>query len=129
MASRVSHTTIGCTDAFALSEWWKQLLGYEDLPGDPNRAGDLECMIVDPDTGHELLFLEVEQLPDPNGRIHLDLAPTDRRRDEEIERALALGAVEVADHCNPDGTGWMVLADPAGTLFCILRSDEERLEQ
>ncbi len=83
-------------------------------------------MIVDLDTGHRILFTEVDELQDPEGRIHLDLAPVDRRRDQEIERVLGLGASEVADRRNPDGTGWMVLADPAGNLFCIVRSDEER---
>jgi catechol 2,3-dioxygenase-like lactoylglutathione lyase family enzyme len=126
MASRVSHTTINCTNAFETSEWWKRLLGYTDIAEDPNQAGDEECMIVDSHTGHRLLFIEVEELQDPVGRIHLDLTPTDRRRDDEIERALALGATEIADRRNVDGTGWMVLADPWGNLFCILRSDEER---
>lgn len=126
MASRVSHTSINCIDAFELSQWWKQLLGYTDISGDPNEPGDEECMIVDPESGHRLLFIEVEDLQPGQGRIHLDLAPTDRRRDEEIERAIGLGAVEVADRRNADGTGWMVLADPTGNLFCIVRSDEER---
>ncbi len=42
---------------------------------------------------------------------------------------LGLGATEIADRRNPDGTGWMVLADPAGNLFCIVRSEEERRQQ
>lgn len=126
MASRVSHTSINCSNAFELSEWWKQLLGYTDVPGDPNEAGDEECMIVDPATGHQLLFIEVDELQTASGRIHLDLAPTDRRRDDEIRRAVSLGASEIADRRNPDGTGWMVLADPAGNHFCVVRSDEER---
>ena len=126
MASRVSHTSINCTDAFEVSEWWKQLLGYTDLAHDPNQAGDQECVIVDPHHSHQLLFIEVDELQDPVGRIHLDLAPTDRRRDDEIERAIALGATEIADRRNAVGTGWMVLADPWGNLFCIVRSDEER---
>lgn len=126
MASRVSHTSINCTDAYGLSEWWKQLLGYVDIAGDPNEAGHEECMIVDPDSGHRLLFIEVDDLQAPEGRVHLDLTPTDRRRDEEIQRAIGLGATEVADRRNQDGTGWMVLADPAGNLFCIVRSHQER---
>jgi predicted enzyme related to lactoylglutathione lyase len=44
---------------------------------------------------------------------------------EEIERVLALGAVQIADRRNGDGSGWMVLADPEGNRFCIVRSDEE----
>lgn len=125
MVSRVSHTTFNCTDAFQLARWWNRVLGYTDLPDDPNEPGDEECMIVDPTTGHRLLFIEVETLQEP-GRVHLDPAPTDRGRDEEIARVLDLGAREVADHRRPDGTGWMIMADPEGNLFCILRSGEER---
>ena len=57
-----------------------------------------------------------------------DLVPTDRRRDDEIDRVIALGGTEIADRRNRDGTGWMVLSDPEGNHFCILRSDEERAE-
>lgn len=126
MASAVSHTTFNTHDAFALSEWWKQALDYVDVVGDPNEPGDEECMILDPTTGHRLLFIEVDDLQSPRGRVHLDLKPTDRHRDEEITRLLGLGATEVADHRNADGTGWMVLADLDGNQFCVVRSDEER---
>lgn len=126
MAARVSHTTINCRNAFELSQWWKVALGYVDVADDPNEVGDEMCMIIDPNGNHGLLFIEVEELQQPVGRIHFDLVPTDRRRDEEVERVLALGATEVADIRHSDGTDWMVLADPAGNQFCILRSDEER---
>ena len=128
MTSRVSHTTFDCRNAFELSEWWKQVLDYIDIPDDPNEVGHEECMILDPTSGHRLLFIEVDELRSSEGRIHLDLVASDRRRNEEIERVIALGATEVADRRNPDGTGWMVLADPAGNHFCVLRSDEERLQ-
>lgn len=128
MTSRVSDTTIDCLNAFDLSEWWKSVLGYTNVPDDPNRVGDDHCVILDPESGHRLLFIEVDELSNADGRIHLDLAPSDRRRDDEIQRVMALGATEVADRRNPDGTGWMVLADPDGNRFCILRSDEERHE-
>ena len=62
----------------------------------------------------------------PGKRIHLDLEPTDRTRDEEVDRVLALGATQVADMRNADGSGWVVLADPEGNLFCVLRSAAER---
>lgn len=125
MTSRVSHITIECLNAFDLSEWWKPVLGYTNVPDDPNEVGGDDCMILDPESGHRLLFIEVDELSTANGRIHLDLAPRDRRRDDEIQRVTALGATEVADRRNPDGTGWMVLADPEGNHFCVLRSDEE----
>lgn len=102
------------------------MIGYTDLADDPNEPGHEECMIVDPITGHRVLFLDVPEAKEIKNRIHFDLAPTDRRRDAEIERVLRLGAIQIADRRNPDGSGWMVLADPEGNEFCILRSDEER---
>jgi Glyoxalase-like domain len=68
-------------------------------------------------------------VPEPKtvkNRVHLDLMPTDRTRDEEVERLLGIGATLVADHRRPDGTGWVVLADPEGNEFCIERSAAER---
>ena len=59
MTSFVSHTTVDCHNAYELSEWWKALLGYVDVEGDPNEPGHEECMILDPDTGHAILFIEV----------------------------------------------------------------------
>ena len=126
MVSRVSHTTIDSLDAYALSEWWKPVLGYTDVPGDPNEPGHEECMILDPATGHRLLFIETGEVKDGKNRVHLDLAPTDRTRDEEVERVIGLGAALVADRRNADGTGWVVFADPEGNEFCVLRSDAER---
>jgi predicted enzyme related to lactoylglutathione lyase len=59
-------------------------------------------------------------------RMHLDLAPEDRTRDEEVQRVVGLGARVVEDHRNPDGSGWVWLADPEGNEFCIERSAAER---
>lgn len=128
MTSFVSHTTIDCHDAYALSEWWKQVLGYVDVEDDPNLPGHDECMIRDPATGHQLLFIEVPDAELPAKRVHLDLAARTGTRDEEVERLLALGAVLVDDlrGTHGPGTGWVTLADPEGNLFCVVRSDAER---
>ncbi|GAA4676943.1 VOC family protein [Nocardioides nanhaiensis] len=130
MASLVSHTSIDCADAYALSEWWRSTLGYTDDAGDPNDPGDEECLILDPDSGHRLLFIEV---PDAaaakrgKNRLHLDLRPRERRRDDEVGWLLTRGATLVADHrgIHGLGTGWVILADPEGNEFCVLRSQRE----
>lgn len=57
--------------------------------------------------------------------VHLDLRPVEGTRDVELARLTELGAVIVDDRRNADGTGWVVLADPEGNEFCILRSDAE----
>lgn len=126
MVSRIRHLTVDCRDAYALSTWWKQVLGYVDVADDPNEPGHPECLIVAPGDGAELLFIEVPEVKAAKNRVHLDVCPTDRTRDEEIERVLGLGATEIADHRNADGTGWVTLADPEGNEFCIVRSDAER---
>ncbi len=53
MTCFVAHTTVDCRNAFELSEWWKQLLGYEDLADDPNAPGH------DPE-GNEFCILRSE---------------------------------------------------------------------
>ncbi len=73
-----------------------------------------------------LLFLAVPEPKQVKYRVHLDLEPFDLRRDEEVEQLVGLGARLVDDQRRPDGTGWVMLADPEGNEFCIERSDVER---
>ncbi|WP_395656713.1 VOC family protein [Nocardioides sp.] len=128
MTALVSHTTIDCANAYELSEWWKPVLGYVDLDGDPNLPGHEECLIRDPETGHQLLFIEVPDTKSVKNRVHLDLRPRSRTRDEEVEVLLAHGATVVGDHRDEHGpgTGWVTLVDPEGNEFCMLRSEAER---
>ena len=127
MTSYISHTTVDCHNAYELSEWWKPVLGYTDIEGDPNLPGHEECMIRDPRTGHQLLFIEVPDEKLPEKRIHFDLRPRERNRDDEVAWLLEHGATEVADHRGiyGPGSGWVTLQDPEGNLFCILRSEAE----
>ena len=129
MAAFVSHTTVDCTDAYALSEWWKPVLGYTDDPDDPNDPGDEECLILDPDGGHRLLFVETPDAAEAKkragkNRVHLDLRPRERTRDDELAVLLNHGATFIADKrgIHGPGSGWIVLADPEGNEFCLLRA-------
>jgi hypothetical protein len=128
MTSRIAHTTVDAANAYELSEWWKQVLGYVDLDGDPNLPGHEECMIRSPETGHHVLFIEVPDARAVKNRLHFDLRPVDRTRDVEVDRLVSIGASRLADHrdVRGDGTGWVTLADPEGNEFCVLRSDAER---
>ena len=92
MTSYISHTTVDCRNAYELSEWWKPVLGYTDIPDDPNEPGHEECMITDPDTGHRVLFIETPDAKPGKNRIHFDLRPREGTRDEELARLLAHGA-------------------------------------
>ena len=127
MGCLVSHTTVDCRNAYELSEWWKGLLGYVDIEGDPNLPGHEECMIQDPETGHRVLFIEVPDVKQAKNRLHFDLRLRGSSRDEEVGRLLGLGTTVVADLRGTDGpgSGWVVFADPEGNEFCVLRSQAE----
>jgi hypothetical protein len=53
--------------------------------------------------------------------------PSDRTRDDEVKRLLAIGATQYEDHRKPDGAGWVTMADREGNLFCVERSATERI--
>ena len=131
MTSYISHTTVDCANAYELSEWWKPVLGYADIDGDPNLPGHEECMIRDPETGHQVLFIEVPEAKTVKNRVHFDLRPREGRRDEEIQWLLEYGATPVADHrgIHGPGSGWMTFADPEGNEFCVVRSTAELAAQ
>ncbi|MFF4652952.1 VOC family protein [Streptomyces sp. NPDC001380] len=122
MTSLVRHVTFDCSDAYRLGAFWAEVLGAslaeDDQPGDP------QALVATP--AGTLLFVAVPDRKAVKNRVHLDLQPQDRTRDEEVERLLALGASLVGDHRRPDGTGWVTLADIEGNEFCVERSAAER---
>lgn len=124
MSSLVRHITIDCADAYALGAFWAQVLDTkvsdEDKPGDPE--------VLVESQGAALLFIQVPEEKSVKNRVHLDLQPEDRTRDEEVERLLGLGATLVDDHRTPDGMGWATMADPEGNEFCVERSKGERAQ-
>lgn len=123
MASTIAHITVDAADPYGLGSWWARVLGRQladdDHPDDPEAFVDLGG-------GMGLLFVRVPDDKVGKNRIHLDIRPDDRTRDEEIVRLQQLGATEADDRRRPDGTGWMVMRDPEGNEFCVERGALER---
>jgi len=70
-----------------------------------------------------LMFLAVPEPRHGKNRVHLDLVADDLAA--EVERAVSLGATNVADF-NEYGATWTTLTDPEGNIFDIgLRRDTE----
>ena len=92
MTSRISHTTIDCRNAYELSEWWKQVLGYADIPDDPNEPGHEECMIHSTTDGHRILFIEVPERKSVKNRMHWDVTMTDPERNNLGPFGFAVGS-------------------------------------
>ncbi|MEV3859412.1 VOC family protein [Streptomyces sp. NPDC050095] len=122
MTSLIRHITLDCSDPYTLAGFWAEVLGGrvsdEDKPGDPEVLVESEAAA--------LLFIRVDDPRVVKNRLHLDLQPQDRTRDEEVDRLLALGATLHEDHRRPDGLGWATLRDPEGNEFCVERSKSER---
>jgi predicted enzyme related to lactoylglutathione lyase len=122
MTSQILNISVDCADPYRLAGFWSQVLG---LPvGDEDKPDDDEVGLG---LGgeQELLFLRVPEPKTVKNRMHLCLRPLDGR-DVEVERLLGLGATIADDRRQGDGTGWVVMADPEGNEFCVLRSAAER---
>ncbi len=68
-----------------------------------------------------LVFVPVPEAKTVKNRLHIDLAPDDQ--DAEVERARRRSARRTVDIGQGD-VGWVVLADPEGNEFCVLRARE-----
>jgi predicted enzyme related to lactoylglutathione lyase len=113
---RFETLTIDCDDHLAVARFWEAALGWEIAETDD------EGTVLRPPSGveaTELLFLRVPDRKAGKNRLHLDLRPDDQAA--EVARLEALGAHRVDIGQGPDVT-WVVLADPEGNEFCVLRS-------
>jgi hypothetical protein len=105
-------------------EAWREFLYRAGVPEEEHNS---RSALEDPDgRGPRLFFQRVPEGKTAKNRMHLDLCPTDRTRDEEVVRLQALGASVEADHRTPEGRGWVVMIDPEGNEFCVVRSGAER---
>src|ERR1700690_2283122 len=125
MTLRIQCLTIDCLEPARLAAFWSEALGWRITFDEPDQvaleppAGSREDGVV-PD----LLFLLARDERVVKNRLHLDLRPSDQFA--EVQRLIELGATRVDIGQTADVT-WVVLADPEGNEFCVLRpfSDEE----
>jgi hypothetical protein len=120
----VDGLSIDCADPAALARFWAEVLDFKiDPSDDPNEIS------VSPKsgTGTPLLFIKVPEGKTIKNRLHLDLRPEDQAA--EVDRLIGLGARKV--DIGQGSQTWVVLADPEGNEFCVLRTlpTEERAKQ
>ncbi|MEU8679309.1 VOC family protein [Streptomyces sp. NPDC048560] len=123
MVSVLQNVAIDCADAYELARFWSGVTGRPLDPDD--KPGDGETSVLLADDGPVLYFNQVPEAKTVKNRVHLCLRP-ETSRDQEVDRLLGLGSTLVADHRDPDGAGWVVLADPEGNEFCVPRSESDR---
>lgn len=118
MTSTITQWTLDVHDVDLMARFWSQALGYRIDAGDDGSA-----KLYPPDDaapGALTMWLQPTEHPkrDKN-RNHPDLN-TDGDVDAEAERLVGLGARHV-DIGQTGREGFVVLADPEGNEFCILR--------
>ena len=131
MTSRLTETAIDCADPMRLAEFWCAALGYTVLHVDetddfvqigPERSdAELVEAIRRGPVAPTLTFARVPEAKAVKNRLHLDLSPIDCSQADEVTRLEALGARR-ADVGQGEDVSWVVMTDPQGNEFCVLRS-------
>jgi hypothetical protein len=120
MNLRIQAVSVDSTDPKVPAGFWEKALGWR-------RTYEAEDEIVleppagspEDGTSPDLLFVKVPEHKTLKNRLHLDLRPEDQA--VEVQRLEALGAVRVSVGQGDDVT-WVVMADPDGNEFCVLRA-------
>jgi hypothetical protein len=108
------QAVIDAQDPVALGRWWLEALRWVVVNDDPDefeirpRADQIPGLI----------FAPVAEAKQTKNRLHLDFRPDDQ--EAEVERLIGRGARRV--DVGQGDASWVVLADPEGNEFCVLRS-------
>jgi catechol 2,3-dioxygenase-like lactoylglutathione lyase family enzyme len=115
---RFSELVIDCGDPEMVATFWAGVL---DLPVVHDEEDGEHYYELAPPGGAKptLLFLRVPEGKTVKNRLHIDVSPVESDRDTEVERIVALGATRI--DIGQGDTSWVVLADPEGNEFCVLR--------
>jgi Glyoxalase-like domain len=107
-----------------MASFWSQALGYRVVPDE----GSDSVHLWPPDGARPgTLSVWLQKCAGPKAgknRDHPDLVAAGGDAEAEADRLVALGARRI-DIGQPDDAGFIVLADPEGNEFCILRRRPE----
>ncbi|MFB7452349.1 VOC family protein [Streptomyces sp. NPDC056194] len=126
MTSRFTELVVDCHDPERLSAFWCAVLDFRVLDRRPGKVeiGSWEPTVEAVRAGQmppTVVFIQVPEGKTVKNRLHLDVSPVDASTDEEVARLLGLGATAVDVGQGPDRS-WVVLADPEGNEFDVLRT-------
>jgi predicted enzyme related to lactoylglutathione lyase len=115
MASKFTELIVDAADPRRLADFWCAVLGWQVTEDDEE---GVEIAAADGSLP-TIVFVPVPEAKTVKNRVHIDVNPSGCDQAEEVERVLGLGArrVDVGQGEQP----WVVLADPEGNEFCILR--------
>ena len=115
LSCKFSELVIDSLHPEQIARWWADVLDYRITEVDEEQVE-----IAGPaGSGPTLVFVRVPERKSVKNRLHIDVSPTDREQEAELQRLLELGA-ERADVGQSEDAGWVVLRDPDGNEFCLL---------
>jgi Glyoxalase-like domain len=126
MGSRFTEIVVDGHDLRRLADFWCEVLGYRILEEEKDTLiaiGEHELTPEEARAGAvtpTIVFLTVPETKSVKNRVHIDVSPIDRTQAEEVERLERLGARRV--DIGQGEQSWVVMADPEGNEFCVLRS-------
>ncbi len=104
---RIGAVVLHVSDTGPAGKFWSRALAFD-------RAANPDFLV--PPDGSAATRLHL----DSTDRTHLDLwTDSAEEQQAEVERLVSLGATRV-EWEYPDGADFVVLADPDGTLFCVI---------
>ncbi|WP_437016057.1 VOC family protein [Streptomyces sp. enrichment culture] len=126
MTSRFTELSVDCHDPERLAAFWCEVFDFKviDRSEDSVEIGSWVPTVEEvrarqmPTT---LVFVQVPEGKVVKNRLHLDVSPIDASTEDEVTRLLGLGATRTEVGQGPDRS-WVVMADPEGNEFCVLRS-------
>lgn len=120
MSLRIQSVSFDARDPSPTAGFWEAALGWRRTYDEPDEvvleppAGSIEDGVV-----ADVLFLRVPEGKTVKNRLHLDLRPDDQQA--EVSRLEGLGGHRVSVG-QSDDVSWVVMADPDGNEFCVLRA-------
>ena len=122
MSIRVQCMIYDAIDPAAQGRFWAEALGWR-VTLELEKEWVLEPPEGSPEDGivPDILFVKVpaDEPKTVKNRLHLDLRPTDQAA--EVARIESLGGKRVSIG-QDESASWIVMADPEGNEFCVLRA-------
>ncbi len=108
------QAVIDAQDPVALGRCWAKALGWVIVNDD---VEDFEIRAA-ADRLPGMIFEQVTDAKQHKNRVHLDFRPGDQ--EAEVQRLVGLGASHI--DIGQGDVSWVVLADPEGNEFCVLKA-------
>ncbi|MFI8529436.1 VOC family protein [Streptomyces aquilus] len=126
MTSRFTELAVDCHDPERQAAFWCEVLDFKVIERGEGKVEigswvptveEVRARQMPP----TVLFVQVPEGKSVKNRLHLDVSPIDRGTEDEVARLLALGATRT-DVGQGAGRSWVVMEDPEGNEFCVLRT-------